>query len=175
MTKGRNNPNPSTPRGTDIHHSSSHARPRTPLTDGLRPSSKQRDPMWRTDACEQADMTLHSLSTCVLGVGYLSSGNGSRNKHSPRRSQQGRHAKKKEGDGRPDPQQGPQRDTGRGAAAGATKNKADCTTIPLSPKRRQQKINVLVFCRNLGSKAYRKSAQFVIEIGPFGTKLKPHG
>ena len=95
MTKGRNNPNPSTPRGTDIHHSSSHARPRTPLTDGLRPSSKQRDPMWRTDACEQADMTLHSLSTCVLGVGYLSSGNGSRNKHNPRRSQQGRHAKKK--------------------------------------------------------------------------------
>ena len=137
MTKGRNNPNPSTPRGTDIHHSSSHARPRTPLTDGLRPSSKQRDPMWRTDACEQADMTLHSLSTCVLGVGYLSSGNGSRNKHSPRRSQQGRHAKKKEGDSRPDPQQGPQRDTGRGAAAGATKNKADCTTIPLSPKRRR--------------------------------------
>merc|ERR1712242_175459 len=91
--------------------------------------------------CEQADMTLHSPSTCVLGVGYLSSGSGSRNKHSPNRSQQGRHAKKQEGDGRPDPQQGPQRDTGRGAAVGATKNKADCATIPLSPKGRRQKKN----------------------------------
>ena len=45
----------------------------------------------------------------------------------------------------------------------------------LPPKCRQQKKKILFFCRNLGSQAYRTSGQFGFEIGPFGTKLSPHG